>query len=556
MKRAASTSSSLRHSLRRVGPDSFESSAARDGPISLEQVLNVPISNVLTLISVMDSQQLEAFTKRVNKLCSRGLLLTSSYSGTGGFESTAVHILQELCKSLALPPLPVVVYSAKDMEPSSRRVLKNHRAAHAPLHVFGDIRDAIPLPVREKLLNAEARFLRLWQETKDEKRQGCITERNSKQWQDDLTNDYLEAIHEFLQEVEFRDIAWCYVHHKECPLNPRHDESLRDMLWIECSGSTCCPWSRGGGHDHYLDKATLVFFTWLYHMRFMQPDLLLHENVEGFPVDILADILNKGVASQLKCLFSRVPADFEKDCGSTDFHECQEQWVVESVVFSPDDIGIPSNRVRRYACARWAPFVGRCDSRPSFESVYFARRKCNASVYFAFDMSHCTPADGKDDEEYGHLCMGDAARIEGHQLQAFKHGFCDATLTTWNVPFALVDITKSETYVTKAMVDKVPTLMRRTKLWDLVADAGCPVAMHWLIQGFPHPMARGVSDATKARFPFPALLERRSGPASSTDDGDIEALTPCEQRSLTGNAMHIAQVGSWFLHVLSGIDID
>jgi len=60
---------------------------------------------------------------------------------------------------------------------------------------------------------------------------------------------------------------------------------------------------------------------------------------------------------------------------------------------------------------------------------------------------------------------------------------------------------------------------------------------HWLAQGFPHPDAKGLTQKLKEFFPFPQLVAAKSSLQLSISD----------QKSMSGNSMHWAQLGSWLL---------
>lgn len=162
---------------------------------------------------------------------------------------------------------------------------------------------------------------------------------------------------------------------------------------------------------------------------------------------------------------------------------------------------------------------------------------------------------------FGTLCDGDKQRLDGHMMQAVKHNMCDDTFQKWFVRFAIVDVNNTEIYQGKAHTEIAPTLLTKSKLWNLVEDAGIPLSVHWLMQGFPHPMATTVPAAIRDRCPFPALLQQGTdsgtdmstsrGRASSSAAGEKACLTLSQERRLVGNAMNIAQVSAVLLHCIA-----
>lgn len=139
---------------------------------------------------------------------------------------------------------------------------------------------------------------------------------------------------------------------------------------------------------------------------------------------------------------------------------------------------------------------------------------------------------------------------------------------TWQCAVAIANITQGA-HFSNVQTAVVPTLLRRSKLVDLIRRRIIFAAEHWVIQGFPHP-AFEVVDGDMSRF-FPcAALVMASPPANRTEDvasGDspdsparllggaaraaraprTERLSSTAQRGLTSNSMHWAQVGVWFL---------
>ena len=67
----------------------------------------------------------------------------------------------------------------------------------------------------------------------------------------------------------------------------------------------------------------------------------------------------------------------------------------------------------------------------------------------------------------------------------------------------------------------------------------------WLMQGCPFPVGWGIPPSLTAQFPFPELV------AEAAAQPDSVQLSLAEQRTLTGNAMHWAQVGAIFLHAIA-----
>lgn len=104
-------------------------------------------------------------------------------------------------------------------------------------------------------------------------------------------------------------------------------------------------------------------------MRFYEPDGILHECVPSFPPHILSDIMNDP-EMKLKCTTSVIP-DFDPDR--------VEDWGMVTNVFSPLNLGIPVNRLRRYT---WLYNKASFDLMlaRSFEDVFVEEPKCGAEL--------------------------------------------------------------------------------------------------------------------------------------------------------------------------------
>ena len=102
----------------------------------------------------------------LDQLTNLGLVVTSSYSGTGSYESV-VHRIMNLawettggkhhCAKLAQKK--ITFYSANDIDPVARDVIASHPACTRPMHLFGDILDRVPRSAMKELRGIERRCL-------------------------------------------------------------------------------------------------------------------------------------------------------------------------------------------------------------------------------------------------------------------------------------------------------------------------------------------------------------------------------------------------------------
>ena len=94
------------------------------------------------------------------------------------------------------------------------------------------------------------------------------------------------------------------------------------------TGTPCIPWSSMGSCKQLLHEVTKVFAAWLAWAIHCDADVIIHECTVRFEPLILHFFLN--------------PVGGESDW----------TWVIESIVLSPTDFGIPINRSRRFTVCR------------------------------------------------------------------------------------------------------------------------------------------------------------------------------------------------------------
>lgn len=373
-----------------------------------------------------------------------------------------------------------------------------------------------------------------------------------------------------------KESAWCLRHAQLCPITPRHSVEFQGRLWVEGSGSTCCPWSPMGQRTCWLDSATLPFFVWAYSTRFYEPDAAIHECVPGFPEEILQHIFSPLAGHAVpKSPFARACPDPQMG-----------GYVVRTLKWSPTDLGIPSNRPRKYTSMhlRSSLTSGTIDEL-DIPSIFYRQLRADASVYFAAPASvqrlefeevaakaaaQRSPERVVDDpvvpglagSSAAMLSSADYVRLEGYMVTAQNRGLCrvasDGESSWFGRRVAIANIAQTPGHGDikwRAM----PALLRRSKLVNLVDGRFIFAAEHWLVQGFPHPAFPAVDDGMKKYFPCTELVADGilgSSDGSGSGSGAFSRrrhrpLASSAQRVLTGNAMHWAQIGIWFLVVLA-----
>ena len=267
----------------RAFPASARSSQDMDGGgiITLNDVLSLPRSPLDAVITGYDTCH-----NPVTKVLVDGCCVTTTYSGTGSFESGVHRACLCAADSLGLDQAEIQdihFYSATELDETARRVLAGHPNSTRPEHIFGNVLDRVPEKYRDDITDTELKFLTLWQDTKNDYKAKNITKASYKQWQANLEREYLCLLIKTFDKVEFSMTSYCFVHGKQCNVSPRAVgrsswKAGKASMWLEGAGSICCPWSlmSHGNGNRWLDAATLPCMTWLYGLLFYQPDLFIH----------------------------------------------------------------------------------------------------------------------------------------------------------------------------------------------------------------------------------------------------------------------------------------
>jgi hypothetical protein len=225
------------------------------------------------------------------------------------------------------------------------------------------------------------------------------------------------------------------------------------------------------------------------------------------------------------------------DSGEVHSGEAEERaYTPDMRDFSPRQLGLPVERKRKYERYNYAQrlqALARNDI--DFEKVFFRRLACDLSVFASQAESFHKP--GQDVA----LSAACEARVEGYLLLASKKGLFVPTPLPGNPWLRSCVLVDAEQYAGYGGLFDVtaPTLLQRSRLYDIVQQRPVAPPQHWLMQGFPYP-CEASGDFAQRFFPFLQLI----------GDGP-DVLTEAEQRQLTGNGMHVAQIGAWFLYNLA-----
>ena len=250
---------------------------------------------------------------------------------------------------------------------------------------------------------------------------------------------------------------------------------------------------------------------------------------------------------------------------SADIDESVGPYNCRHEVFSPSNIGVPSERFRKYI---WLKLHGGGSDRldATFQDIFYSKLVATPSLYIVGSKSwrrvedkrrraetaRCKNEDWDSSADEGMPVdtNGDFERLDGWRSLAVKSGLVDGS--KWRVDVALANLAQLAEFMKVVNTTAAPAILRKSILFDLVTNSRLLVSELWLLQGFPHPAH--VQDMSPEdidrRIPFYRLLLPPRGLHDDNDDdgtSDFASLTLRQQMSAVGNLMHPAQVGAWVL---------
>jgi hypothetical protein len=153
-----------------------------------------------------------------------------------------------------------VHYAATEIMVAARSVLTRHVAKFR--HLFGDVLERVPEAQRKVLIATSREYLQQNKVATAELKGGSMSQESYARLRQDLGSQLLAELSSQLQQIEFEESAWCYVHEKKCFVSPRFDPDFKNFLWLEAAGNTCCPWSAMSTGQGGLTKPPCRF--WLH----------------------------------------------------------------------------------------------------------------------------------------------------------------------------------------------------------------------------------------------------------------------------------------------------
>lgn len=272
-----------------------------------------------------------------------GVKFTSSYTGMGMAEVAALVVKDVLAKAAGIT-VNVDWHAQADTSVECQSL-------HASKHVFSDLGDRVADDVWEQLCDLQARHSEVLI-AKTEAGEG-LSRAQIKLAGDRFLKEACSLLNS--SRDRFRDRAPCVQCNRMCKWAP--PPATKAEIWVEVAGNTCTPWSHRGKSWGWLDLQSLPALVWAFSLKFTesQPDVIINECVPSFPAEVFFSQVFPGA-------------------------------VVRSTTFSPVDLGMPVNRLRRYTLVfpkQASPLFGQVPWDAQILSDFaFRRLHLKGSVYF------------------------------------------------------------------------------------------------------------------------------------------------------------------------------
>ena len=154
--------------------------------------------------------------------------------------------------------------------------------------------------------------------------------------------------------------AWCYKHQRFCHGCSWSDGHRMDgesdsddpTVKISVAGSTCKAWSSRGAQRRDGDKSMIPFLFFIFLVRHLRPDVVVHECTMSFDVSLLQ-------------------------------HWLGHLFQIASLVVSPELFGVPAARNRRYSMLVSMTSMSFSGTPRDFEHVFATSCEVDADVFFA-----------------------------------------------------------------------------------------------------------------------------------------------------------------------------
>jgi len=212
-------------------------------------------------------------------MSSRGMVVTTHYSGTGAAEMATAQVL----------PGRVRFHGACDVNPTCQHVLLNHDPECAAEHVTNDLLARPPPEIVDKLRQT-------LKEYQDKAAARASTPGGSEKQTviRDVGLEWVGAAMNILQgwAPKREDTASCLRHGGDCPaFPPRACASTPGPFHLEIDGINCQPWSAAGKRRGWLDARSIPCLVLIRTIVSIEPDAVCIECTPGFDFATLRRLL-------------------------------------------------------------------------------------------------------------------------------------------------------------------------------------------------------------------------------------------------------------------------
>ena len=462
---------------------------------------------------------------RVRRWLTSGIDLLTDYSGSGQAERVLHDIktcVARCCPEADPEEFKVSCLRSCDIERHCQKVLvATGRMLGEDSCVFGDMTMRLPAMLREKLSQLVESYRARCQEQRQ--RDNAKKAKVISEFGELFVSEVVPILREHLPLFDLDCMQHCYTHGRQCAAYPKSPSRASGGLRINICGISCQDWSIRGNQMGILGQGAIPLLTLMWDVLGGQYDVVIAECTATFREDHLARFL-------------QAYKDTFKEFGG---------FSVQAAVFSPVQLGIPCERVRKYmvvtnaSSLAWAPSpsgttVGSARFNERNLLCLFARElRTTGSVFLEATpkaqvrleverlaaAAHMPTRDGTGRRWPMRLVLSGGMKrlLQKHRAHLQERGIAhDAEL------FATIDQNPNRS----SLVPVIPALLRRSAVWSYKHDRLMLATEHLAVQGI-----RLGSAAEEAK------------------------LTATEMKILAGNAMNHSALAAVVLFALSSLTV-
>ena len=447
-----------------------------------------------------------------DKFCSAGgLAMTSDYSGVGQPELALRRIKGWLLDNRWQENAPRLKFQRScEILPHAREALLEAGADDEC--VFGDMTKRMPIKLLEKVLLLRDKYREIQKQAMDTISADTKAVMVAKH---EAESKYLTDVKELIL-AEKTDIhkmmSWCYRHECMCLSNP---PASHDQISMSVAGISCIDWSVRGKKLGSLGDGCLSWTCYMREVIHYQYDIVVLECTRGY--------------QEADAIFMLA-----------------HLYVFEYCIFSPSEIGVPSERWRKYMVfihrrgkVQWIP--GQELNRENLLKTFGRRLACDGHVYMDHTPEHMVdehigvlaarqgmPARDEDGRPWKARSV--MTRFSRDRLESYDEllgNYDEADLP----PRVFVDESQKAAY--GHMSECVPALTRKNRIWSLYYDRLMLNEERVEAMGIP---AIHSESTLGLAAPWPRALKK---------------FSEAHVNQLSGNSMQLAAISAVLIYTLS-----